>query len=84
MVAERDVEPTGSLARPEPRTAAMSKQQMIEAIQQKSRGATPEFLARFDEASLQLYLRRLTTVVGRRGRGSVWVREGHSPAIVTR
>lgn len=62
----------------------MSKQQMIEQIQQKNRSASPEFLERFDERALQSYLRRLTTVMGHRGKGSVWVREGTTPAIVTR
>lgn len=62
----------------------MSKQQMIEQIQLKNRSASPEFLERFDELALQMYLRRLTTVVGHRGRGSIWVRENNTPAIVSR
>ena len=62
----------------------MSKQQMIERIQKTNRGAKREFLEAFDEPALRQYLRRLDTVLGRRGKGSVWVREGHSPAIVTR
>lgn len=53
----------------------MSKQQMIEQIQLSTRGAKAEFLATFDEQTLQTYLRRLTTVLGHRGRGSVWVRQ---------
>ena len=52
----------------------MSKQQMIEQIQQSTRGATAEFLGAFDDAALQRYLLRLTTTSGRRGPGSVWVR----------
>ncbi len=59
----------------------MSKQQMIEQIQLTNRGATPEFLARFDERTLHNYLRRLTTVLGHRGRGSVWVRESGHPVV---
>ncbi|MEL7087329.1 MAG: hypothetical protein AAGL98_02625 [Planctomycetota bacterium] len=62
----------------------MSKQQMIEQIQKTNRGAKSEFREMFDEPTLRQYLRRLTTVSGHRGRGSVWVREGNSPAIVTR
>lgn len=62
----------------------MSKQQVIEQIQQRNRSAKSEFLASFDEEALQSYLRRLTSVVGRRGRSSVWVREGNTPAIVAR
>ncbi|MEM8737686.1 MAG: hypothetical protein AAGG38_04310 [Planctomycetota bacterium] len=62
----------------------MSKQQMIEQIQQKNRGASPQFLERFDEHTLKTYLRRLTKVSGHRGKGSIWVREGGSPAVATR
>ena len=62
----------------------MSKQQMIEAIRQHNRSANTEFLVSFDEQTLASYLRRLTTIQGRRGRMSVWVREGDTPAIVTR
>ncbi len=65
-------------------TASMSKQQMIEAIRQHNRSAPDTFLVAFEERALESYLRRLTTVQGRRGRGSVWVREAETPAIVTR
>lgn len=62
----------------------MSKQEVIEQIQKTNRSASAEFLSSFDEAALRTYLRRLTTVLGHRGRGSTWVREGNAPAIVTR
>lgn len=62
----------------------MSKQQMIEAIRQHNRSAPDTFLGTFNEKALESYLRRLTTVQGRRGRGSVWVREADTRAIVTR
>lgn len=62
----------------------MSKQQVIDAICQRNRTASPEFLARFDDHALHDYLQRLTTVLGRRGRGSVWVRQGQCPAVSTR
>ncbi len=62
----------------------MSKHQIIEAIRQHNRSATEEFLALFDEQALQSYLRRLTTLLGHRGRDSVWVRQGDTPAVVTR
>ena len=58
----------------------MSKQQMIELIQQRNRTARPEFLMKFEEPALRDYLERLTVVLGRRGRGSVWVRQGRTPA----
>lgn len=60
----------------------MSKQQVIEQIRQTNRGVKAEFLAGFDEAELNRYLRRLTEVLGHRGPGSVWVREANSPAVV--
>ncbi|MEM6553826.1 MAG: hypothetical protein AAF750_17045 [Planctomycetota bacterium] len=62
----------------------MSKQQVIDAICKRNRSARPEFLARFDDDALRDYLQRLTTVLGRRGRGSVWVRQGQCPAVSTR
>jgi hypothetical protein len=62
----------------------MSKQQMIEAIRQHNRSAGSDFLLGFNERALDSYLRRLTTVQGVRGRQSVWVREGDTPAVVTR
>lgn len=64
--------------------ANMSKQQMIDAIRQHNRSAEAEFLIEFDESALKSYLQRLTMVQGGRGRGSVWVRTGETPAIVTR
>ncbi len=62
----------------------MSKQQMIDKIQERNRSASNEFLLKFDEEALQTYLCRLTTVQGNRGRTSVWVRRGDSPASITR
>ncbi len=62
----------------------MSKQQMIEAIREHNRSADQEFLTRFDEAALSDYLQRLTRVCNHRGRHSRWVRNGASPAVVTR
>lgn len=62
----------------------MSKQQVIDAIRVHNPSAPTEFLSVFDERKLQSYLQRLTRILGRRGRGSVWVREGDTPAIITR
>lgn len=64
--------------------ANMSKQQMIDAIRQHNRSAEAEFLIEFNEVALKNYLERLTTIHGRRGRASVWVRTGETPAVVTR
>lgn len=62
----------------------MSKHQMVEAIRQRNRSASSEFLLNFDEQTLQSYLRRLTDVLGHRGPNSVWVRQSTSRAVVTR
>jgi hypothetical protein len=61
----------------------MSKEQMIDAIRQRNRTAGAEFLVHFKEDVLASYLKRLD-LSGRRGRQSAWVREGDTPAIVTR
>ena len=60
----------------------MSKQQIIEAIRQHNRSAEVDFLISFDEQALRTYLQRLQTLVG--GRGSVWVQQGETRAVVTR
>lgn len=62
----------------------MSKQQMIDQIRTHNRTVSDEFLAHFDERALQQYLDRLTHVLGRRGRASVWVRDASSAAVVSR
>ena len=62
----------------------MSKQQLIDAIRNHNRSAQDAFLVTFDQQVLETYLRRLQTVQGKRGAGSVWVRPGDSPAVVTR
>jgi len=61
-----------------------SKKQMIEQIRQRNHSASDEFLLDFDEPALEQYLDRLTSVVGRRGKDSIWVRETDSPAIISR
>ena len=62
----------------------MSKQQLIEAIRTHNRSAQDEFLVTFDQQVLETYLRRLQTVQNTRGPKSVWVRQGDSPACITR
>lgn len=62
----------------------MSKQDLIAAIRQHNRTATPDFLVHFDEAALQTYLARLTTLNGQRGRDTGWVRTGAAPAVTER
>lgn len=62
----------------------MTKQQTIDLIRQRNHSASAEFLTRFDERSLDTYLRRLSTVCDHRGPGSRWVRDTTSPAVTTR
>ena len=62
----------------------MTKQQTIDLIRQRNHSASTEFLTRFDERSLDAYLRRLSTVCNHRGRGSRWVRQTTSPAVTER
>jgi len=62
----------------------MTKEQTIDLIRQRNQSASPEFLTRFDERSLDTYLRRLSTVCNHRGRASRWVRETTSPAVTSR
>ena len=53
----------------------MSRQQLIEAIRERNHTAAEAFLTTFADGELKTYLRRLTEIQGRRGRGSVWIRE---------
>lgn len=62
----------------------MTKQQTIELIRQRNQSASTDFLTRFDEQSLNAYLRRLSTVCNQRGRASRWVRDTTSPAVTSR
>jgi hypothetical protein len=62
----------------------MTKQEMIQQIRQRNQSASDEFLVDFDEQALEQYLERLTSVVGHRGKSSIWVRQGDAPAIVSR
>ena len=58
----------------------MSKFEMIERIRTFNRSASEEWLISFDESALQTYLDRLSMLQKGRGRQSVWVRTGASPA----
>ncbi|WP_428387575.1 hypothetical protein [Mucisphaera sp.] len=61
----------------------MSKHQLIDSIRRVNRTASPEFLTRFDESTLNDYLRRLS-LSSRRGRSSTWTRTTTVPAVTTR
>ena len=62
----------------------MGKLQIIEAIRKQNQSAAVTFLSGFDEGSLTTYLKRLQLTDHPRGRQSVWVRRGPSPAVITR
>lgn len=62
----------------------MNKPQLIDAIHHINRTADLDYLDHFSEQELAGYLQRLTTLRGRRGRASVWVRDPSRPAIVVR
>ena len=62
----------------------MSKQQLIDSIQQHNPSANSEFLIHFDEAALDRYLNHLN--YGKRPRRAehMWIRGDETPAVVTR
>ncbi|MCE9590184.1 MAG: hypothetical protein K8S99_06635 [Planctomycetes bacterium] len=62
----------------------MSKEQLIDEIRRLNRTADSQFLVHFKPEMLEEYLKRLALTVSARGRASVWVRTGISPAVVTR
>lgn len=77
-VSERSESPAPN---PQEDPQDLSKRELINRIRVRNRSAAPEFLAGFDEPELRAYLDRLTGVLGKRGRGSVWVRPAGRPAI---
>ena len=62
----------------------LSKSQVISHIQQINRSAPTEWLSRFDEAALTKYLDHLQKTLEPRGRDSTWIRQGDTPAVVSR
>ena len=58
--------------------------QIINAIQELNRSARRDWLDAFAIPALRRYLDHLEVTLEPRGRGSVWVRSGETPAIVTR
>ena len=52
----------------------MNKRQLIEEIRQLNQTAQPEFLAQFDDESLQQYLRHLENAQQKRLKVEGWVR----------
>lgn len=61
-----------------------SKTQIISAIQQVNRSVRREWLESFALPDLRRYLDHLEVTLEPRGRASVWIRSGETPAVVTR
>lgn len=61
-----------------------SKERLIEDIQEHNRSAHREWLELFDVDALRRYLEHLRWTLEPRGRHSFWVRQGDSPAMMTR
>lgn len=60
----------------------MHRDQLIDRIRTRNPGATLEFLSRFKDEALRLYLRHLACAD--EPRGSIWVRPGDTVGIVCR
>ncbi|MCA9294676.1 MAG: hypothetical protein KDA20_12775 [Phycisphaerales bacterium] len=67
-------QPDGTLTR-------LSREQIIQQIQAANPTASVEYLQRFENYSLQLYLERLTKLAEPRSGKSFWVRQHETPAI---
>lgn len=62
-------------SRPQPR---LTREQVVDRIITINPTATADFLNRFQDQSLELYLERLSSSMRR---GASWVRRGETPAI---
>ena len=62
----------------------LTKQQIIECIQQINRSARRDWLEIFDISALRRYLDHLQSSLEPRGGKSIWIRPGDTPAIVTK
>lgn len=62
----------------------LSKTQIIDMIQQFNQSAGREWLDLFDAPSLRRYLEHLQWSLQPRGRSSIWIRQGETPAAITR
>lgn len=62
----------------------LSKSQLIDGIQQINQSARQDWLRLFDTSALERYLEHLHWQLEPRGRQSAWVRDGDTPAILTR
>ena len=62
----------------------LTKQQIIDGIQQINRSAQRDWLNVFDINALRRYLDHLQRTLEPRGGQSIWIRPGDTPAIVTK
>lgn len=63
----------------------LTREQVVDRIISINKSVTVEFLNRFPDSSLNVYLDHLSVATGPRGaRSRTWVRPGDSPAIVVR
>ncbi len=62
----------------------INKARIIQAIQHLNQSARRDWLEAFTTTALQRYLDHLELTLEPRGRDSIWVRAGETPAIVTR
>lgn len=62
----------------------LSKSQLIEAIRQINQSARPDWLGLFDVSALKRYFEHLQWQLEPRGGNSIWVRDGDTPAVLTR
>ncbi|TVQ55348.1 MAG: hypothetical protein EA377_03605 [Phycisphaerales bacterium] len=62
----------------------LTKNQIIEMIQQFNQSARLEWLQLFDTTALRRYLDHLQWTMEPRGGQSTWIREGDTPAVVSR
>lgn len=60
---------------------SLSREQLIDRIQTLNPTASAEYLARFSEADLDLYLDHLSAAFEPRGRLARWLRRGETRAI---
>jgi hypothetical protein len=61
-----------------------SKAQLIASIMEINPSASQQWLDLFDVSALRRYLDHLQHALEPRGRGSIWLRDGETPAVVTR
>jgi hypothetical protein len=64
--------------------SAIEKTRLIASILELNPGAEVHWLERFEEKALRRYLDHLHYASEPRGRGSAWIRDGETPAVVGR